>query len=66
MPNLTKIGQTVTKIWPIFYFEDGGRSPSWIFKLEFLTARTLLGAKMRHCAKFREKLSKSTGNMTDF
>jgi len=30
VPNFAKIGQTVPEIWPIFDFQDGGRSPSWI------------------------------------
>jgi len=35
-------------------------------KLEFLTARTLLRAKMRHRAKFRGDRSNRSGDMTDF
>ena len=34
-------------------------------KFGFLTTRTLLGAKMRHHAKFREDRNRS-GDMTDF
>jgi len=30
--NFVKIGQTVSEIWPIFDFQDGGHPASWIFK----------------------------------
>ena len=35
-------------------------------KLEFLTARTLLRAKMRHRAKLREDRLNRSGDMADF
>jgi len=35
-------------------------------KLEFLTAHTLLRAKMRHCAEFREDQSNCSRDMAGF
>ena len=48
-------------------FENGGCPPSLIFqKLEILTAHTLLRAKMRHRAKYREDRSNRSGDIADF
>jgi len=30
LPNFVKIARTVTEIWLISDFQDGGRPPSWI------------------------------------
>jgi len=32
MPNFVQIGKGMAEIWLFFDFQDGGRSPSWIFK----------------------------------
>jgi len=28
--NMTSIGTTVGKLWPLLYVQDGGQPPSWI------------------------------------
>jgi len=51
------------------YFRFSRWRPSAILdfqKLEFLTARTLLRAKMRHLVKFCEDRSNPSGDMADF
>ena len=51
------------------YFRFSRWRPSAILnlqKLEFLTASTLLRAKMRHCAKFCEDRSNRSGDIADF
>ena len=55
VPNFAKIGQTDPEIWPIFDFSRWRPCAILDFqKLKILTARTLLRAKIRHRAKFRE------------
>ena len=55
VPNFAKIGRTDPEIWLIFDFLRWRPCAVLEFqKLEILTARTLLRAKMRQRAKFRE------------
>ena len=61
------MGQTVAEIWPFSIFQDGGRSPSCIFKkFKILTAHTPRRAKMHHCAKFCANRSRHCEDMTVF
>ena len=47
-------------------FQDGGRPPSWIFKLEILTSVPVRRPNIRHDAKFRADRSAYCGDMADF
>ena len=44
-------------IRPFLNFQDGGRPPSWIFKVGNFSFRPVRRPNMRHCAKFRADLS---------
>jgi len=56
MPNFIKIGQTVAEIWGLNSFHNGGRTPSWILEIQFLTV-ALKRPILHNHAKFREDLS---------
>jgi len=56
MPNLVKIGQTVTEIWRFNCFQNGGRPPSWIFKIQIFSVRTVKRPILHNRANFREDL----------
>jgi len=56
LPNFIKIGQSVAEIWRFFHFQDGGRPPSWIFKIAILN---VLRHKKCQCASPCQISSKS-------
>ena len=82
VPKFATISRTDPEIWPIFHFLRWRPPPSWILEIsnfngwdaqkgrtaksEILTVRTLLRAKVRHRAKFREDRSNRSGDMAYF
>ena len=42
VPNVIKIGQTAAKIWRFNGSQNGGRPPSWICEIRFLTVRAVV------------------------
>ena len=57
--NFAKIGQTVANVWRFNGFQNSGAAVTMLeFKLvQFLTAETVKGPILHHCAKFREDQS---------
>jgi len=68
MPNLIKIGQTVTEIWRFNGFQNGDRPPSWIFEIQtFLTMGAVkILLILHHQTKFRNKSVKPFRRYHDF
>jgi len=57
VPNFIKIGQKVAEIWRFNGFHNGGRPPSWILEIQFLTVRTVKIPILHNRAKFRKDWS---------
>jgi len=68
MPNLIKIGQTVTEIWRFNGFQNGDRPPSWIFEIQtFLTMGAVkILLILHHQTKFRKNRSNRFGDIMIF
>jgi len=43
MPNFIKIGHTVAEIWRFYGFQNGGRPPSWICKIQIFKLERFRG-----------------------
>jgi len=56
VPNFIKIGQTVAAIMRFNGFHIGGRPPSWILEIQFLTVWAVKRPILHNHAKFREDL----------
>jgi len=64
VPNFIKIGQTVAEIWRFNGFQNGGRPPSWICKVQnFLTIGAINKPILRQRTKFRKDRSNRCGDM---
>jgi len=57
LPNLIKIGQTVTEIWRFNGIQNGGRPLFWIFEIQFLTVGAVKTPILHHRTKFRKDRS---------
>ena len=68
MPNLIKIGQTVTEIWRFNGFQNGDRPPSWIFEIQtFLTMGAVkILLILHHQTKFRKKIGQTVPEISWF
>ena len=53
VPNFIKIGRFLTEIWRFNYFQNGGRPPSWILKMQFLSCSPHRHTVLLSHTKFR-------------
>jgi len=66
VPNLVAIGQTVTEIWRLFHFQEGGRRHVGFLSFKFLTVDRQKRIELRHRAKFRRNWSNRCRDMAIF